>query len=99
MANRKIVWSHKAKIKLFHILEFYKQRNQSTDYSKKLYKKFVKELALLIKQPEIGIVTDDITIRGLIVGEFILFYEATSDLIIVHTIWDCRQNPDDLKLK
>jgi hypothetical protein len=99
MVKRKIVWSHTANIKLFAILEFYAERNKSTSYSKKLYKKFTKELSLLIKQPEIGVKTELDSIRGLIVDDFILFYEVTSELIVVHTLWDCRQNPDDLRIK
>ncbi len=43
MVKRKIVWSHRAKIKLFEILDFYTERNKSDTYSKKLYKKFKKE--------------------------------------------------------
>ena len=99
MAKRKIVWSHRANIKLFEILDFYAERNKSTTYSKKLYKKFKKELLLLLKQPEIGTKTDIESVRGLIVEEYVLFYEATPNMIIVHTVWDCRQNPDDLIIK
>lgn len=99
MVKRKVVWSHRANIKLFEILDFYAERNKSDAYSKKLYKKFKKELSLLIKQPEIGTKTDLKSVRGLIVDEFILFYEVTTEMIIVHTVWDCRQNPDDLRIK
>jgi len=99
MAKNRIIWSHKAKIKLFIILDFYTERNKSKTYSKKLYKKFTKELSLLIKQPEIGIKTDIESVRGLIVEDFILFYEISPENIIVHTVWDCRQNPNDLNLK
>ncbi|MFO7969390.1 MAG: type II toxin-antitoxin system RelE/ParE family toxin [Candidatus Izemoplasmatales bacterium] len=99
MAKRKVVWSHKANIKLFEIMDFYAKRNRSTAYSKKLYKKFKKEASLLVKQPEIGIKTDLDSIRGLIVNEYILFYEATPNMIIIHTVWDCNQNPDDLIIK
>ncbi len=99
MVKRKIVWSHRASIKLFEILNFYAERNKSDAYSKKLYKKFKNELSLLIKQPEIGTKTDIESVRGLIVEEFILFYEVKTDMIIVHTVWDCKQNPDDLRIK
>ncbi|HPF94434.1 MAG TPA: type II toxin-antitoxin system RelE/ParE family toxin [Tenuifilaceae bacterium] len=99
MVKRKIIWSNKAKVKLFEILEFYTKRNKSTAYSKKLYKKFSKELVLLNKQPEIGIKTDLERVRGLIVEEYILFYEIYPDMIVVHTVWDCRQNPDSLRIK
>ncbi len=99
MAKRKIVWSHKANIKLFEILEFYNERNKSKEYSKKLYKKFTKELTLLIKYPDIGVKTEMESVRGLIVDGYILFYEITPDKIIVHTLWACWQDPNDLKIE
>ncbi len=99
MAKRTIVWSHKANIRLFQILNFYADRNKSTAYSKKLYLKFNKNLSLVIKYPEMGIKTDFESVRGLIVDDFILFYEATPERIIVHTVWDCRQNPENLSIK
>lgn len=98
MAKYKIVWSHRAKISLFAILDFYTERNKSTAYSQKLYIKFKKELSLLIKQPDIGIQTEIETVRGLIVAEFILYYEASAEKIYVHLVWDCRQNPESLKI-
>jgi len=98
MAKRKIIWSQNANIKLFQILEFYTIRNGTKTYSIKLYNKFKKNLAILRSQPEIGFITDFDTIRGLIVEDFILFYESTNDLIIIHTVWDCRQNPEDLSI-
>jgi hypothetical protein len=99
MVKRKIVWSNRANIGLFKILGFYTERNKSAAYSKKLYKKFIKELSLLKKQPELGVKTDIDNIRGLIVEEFILYYEIYPEMIVVHTVWDCRQNPDYLKIK
>jgi len=99
MEKRKIIWSQRATIKLFEILDFYTNRNKSKSYSTKLYKKFTKELNLLRKQPDLGRTTDDESVRGLIIEEFILFYEITEDRIIVHTVWDCRQNPEDLRIK
>ena len=99
MVRRNIVWSNRAKIKLFEILDYYTKRNESTTYSKKLYKKFSKELVLLNKQPDIGIKTGFNGIRVLIVNEYLLFYEIFPEKIVVLTIWDSRQNPDSLKIK
>ena len=99
MAKRKIVWSHRAKIKLFEILDFFAERNGNTLYSKKLFSIFSKELNLLKKQPEIGVITDLEGVRGLIVGDYILYYEITPGSIVVHTVWDVRQDPNDLKIK
>ena len=99
MAKRQIIWSHRANLKLFELLEFYNERNKSKEYAKKLYKKLVNESNLLAKLPEIGIRTEIDSVRGLIVDGFILFYEITSDKIVIHTIWDCKQNPADLKIR
>jgi plasmid stabilization system protein ParE len=99
MAKRKIVWSHRAQIKLFEVLKYYSDRNKSNKYSAKLYQKFNKELKLLHKHPDLGIRTELESVRGLIIGDYIIFYEEPSDKIIVHTLWNSRQNPGDLRLK
>lgn len=99
MVKREIVLSQRAKIKLYDILKFFAERNQSKSYSEKLYKKFNKELKLLVKQPDLGLKTEIESVRGLIIDDYILFYEVTADKIIVLTVWDCRQNIQDLKIK
>jgi plasmid stabilization system protein ParE len=99
MGKRGIIWSENANKKLFEILEYYAQRNKSKRYSIKLYNRIRNELLLLAKQPEIGIKTEIEDVRGLIVDDYVLFYEFDRNTIIVHTLWDCRQNPEDLKIK
>lgn len=99
MGKRKIIWSYQAHKKLRDTLEFYAKRNKSKTYSIKLYNKFRNELLNLIEQPEIGIKTEIESVRGLIVEDFILFYEIDNERIIVHTLWNSRQNPDELKIK
>jgi|688.fasta_scaffold753940_1 plasmid stabilization system protein ParE len=99
MGKRKVIWSVKANKKLLEILEFYAQRNRSKTHSIKLYNKLRNELLILTKHPEIGIKTEIESIRGLIVEDYLLFYEFDNGRIIVHSLWDCRQNPDDLNIK
>ncbi|HUH72959.1 MAG TPA: type II toxin-antitoxin system RelE/ParE family toxin [Chitinophagales bacterium] len=98
MAQRKIIWSHRSNIRLYQILDFYSNRNKSTNYSTKLYRLFNHQLSLLINHPSMGIQSEEENIRGLIVNNFILFYEITTENIIIHTVWDCNQNPNDLKI-
>jgi len=98
MAKRKIVWSHRARIKLIEILTYFADRNKSKIYSERLYKRINKELKLLVKQPDLGIKTEIDSVRGLIIGDYILFYEIIADKIIIHTLWDSKQNPQDLKI-
>jgi plasmid stabilization system protein ParE len=99
MAKRKIVWSNRAKIRLYTILDFYIVRNKSKVYSIKLQKLISKEVNLLLKQPDLGLKTSEDSIRGLIIENYIVYYEISGDKIIIHTIWDSRQNPDDKIIK
>jgi plasmid stabilization system protein ParE len=99
MAKRKIVWSNRAKIRLYGILDFYIIRNKSKTYSNKLQRLINKEVRLLIKHPDLGLKTTEDTTRGLIIGDYIVYYEITEDKIIIHTIWDSRQNPDNKIIK
>jgi toxin YoeB len=99
MAKRKIVWSDRAKKRLYEILEFYIARNKSKEYSIKLYKLINKEVKLLVKYPELGLKTSDESIRGLIIQDYNIYYEIAQDRIIIHTVWDSRQNPGIKKIK
>ena len=99
MAQREIIWSHRARIKLYSILEFYAGRNKTKIYSAKLYARFNKEIKLLAKHPNLGIKTEIESVRGLIVDEYIIYYEQQDNSIIIHTIWDSRQDPDTLIVK
>jgi plasmid stabilization system protein ParE len=99
MDKRKIVWSNRAKIRLFAILDFYIVRNNSKIYSIKLQKLISKEVNLLLKQPDLGLKTSEDTTRGLIIENYIVYCEITDDKIIIHTIWDSRQNPDNKIIK
>jgi toxin YoeB len=99
MAKRKIVWSNNAKKRLYGILEFYIERNKSKSYSIKLYKLLNKEVKLILKYPDLGLKTSEESVRGLIIDTYIIYYEVTDDKIIIHTIWDCRQDPDSKIIK
>lgn len=99
MAKRKIVWSHRARIRLYAILEFYAERNKSKSYSAKLYAKFIKQINLLNKYSNLGMKTEIEAVRGLIVDDYIIYYVISNEIIVIHTIWDSRQNPDSLNVK
>ncbi|MCK4921469.1 MAG: type II toxin-antitoxin system RelE/ParE family toxin [Bacteroidales bacterium] len=89
MAKRKIIWSNRANDKLIKILEFYNKRNQSRSYSNKLFKLITKNVKHLQSQPYLGLKSSLKPFRGLIINDF----------IIIHTLWDCRQNPDSLIIR
>ena len=94
MANRKIIWSSRAKIDQFKILEYYYKRNGNKLYSQKLYKRFRNATKLLIKYPEIGVQTDILSVRNLIEGNYVIFYKFNENIIEIITIWDSRQDSE-----
>lgn len=97
MGKRKIKWTRKAQIKFFQILDYYAERNKSKTYSTKLYKKITGQVKLLEDQPELGRITDRESIRGLIIDRYIVFYEIQTEIILIHIVWDGRQNPKKLQ--
>ena len=98
MAKREVIWTTVSEIQLQEILEFFVKRNKSSQYSRKLYRKIKSELKTAAKNPEIGIRTKLDHIRGLIIEDYIIFYEIFEDKILVLKVWDCRQNPDILNI-
>ena len=98
MVRQRVIWSSRAKLDLFEILDFYYKRNGSKTYSFKLNSSFRQAIKLLEKYPQIGIQTDIPAIRVLIEANFAIFYEIKSELIEISGIWDCRQSPESFKL-
>ena len=86
MAKRKIIWSPRAKLDLFEILDFFYNRNGTKTYSKKLNPTVRKSLKLLEKHSDISVQTDVQNVRNLIVGDYSIFYEIKSDSIEIITM-------------
>jgi len=98
MAKREVIWTKVSEIQLQEILEFFIKRNKSSQYSRKLYRKIKAELKTAAKNPEIGVRTKLDLIRGLIIEEYIIFYEIFEDKILILKVWDCGQNTDILNI-
>ncbi|MCD4773327.1 MAG: type II toxin-antitoxin system RelE/ParE family toxin [Bacteroidales bacterium] len=94
---KQLIWSKKAQHNRKRIFEYWNKHNKSTTYSKKLNGLIKESLRLICKYPLIGKKTDIENIRIKILKTYLIIYEITRKNIIVLSIWDCRQNPDDLK--
>lgn len=80
-------------------MEFWVEHNKSATYSKKLQKLFKEKLKLLKTNPYIGRKTDlGDHIRIKRISNYLIFYEIQSEIITVLTIWDSRQDPEDLEV-
>ncbi len=95
MAGIKVEWSAEAKSDIKDILDFYIKRNGNAIYSKKLYSRINKSIALLAKKPFLGKQTEEVPVRALITGDYHILYEVFDKLILIIMIWDCRRAPED----
>ena len=96
MAKKRIVWAKEAKADFKATLQFYTERNGSSDYSRKLADEI---LALIDKLPAnnfLGRETSAHNVRLLVKGMYSIFYELKENEIVILMVWDGRRNPDEL---
>ena len=94
---KQVVWSPRAQKGRKEILEYWRLRNKSNTYSKKLNQLFKESVKIITDFPQIGKSTDDTNTRLKIVRDYLIIYEETETQIFILTIWDSRQDPDKLK--
>jgi addiction module RelE/StbE family toxin len=92
--DRRIVWTIGAQEERKRILNYWKVRNASNNYSKKLNSLFNEVLKLIKNNPFIGKKTKIEYVRAKIVRDYILFYMITKSEIIVLSVWDTRQQSE-----
>jgi plasmid stabilization system protein ParE len=96
---RKVVWSQRAQTDRIEILGYWNDRNRSVSYARKLIALFVIAISQLASYPEVGKPTDLEGVRIKRVRDYLIFYEASNEEILVLTIWDRRRNPRNLGLR
>ena len=94
---KQIVWSRRAQRDRKEILEYWRVRNKSNTYSKKLNRLFKESIKIITDFSEIGKPTDQANTRIKIVKDYLIIYEETETQILILTIWDSRQDPGKLK--
>lgn len=95
MVKYKVAWSIEARLDLLDILEFYFQRNGDAIYSRKLNSKINKSIKLAIKNPLLGLQTDNDSVRAIVTGDYQIIYEIIEKTILIVMVWDCRRNPEN----
>ncbi len=94
---KQVIWSLRAQNDKKEILDYWRLRNKSNAYSKKLNELFKESIKIILDFPQIGKVTDDTRARIKLVRDYLVIYEETESKIFILTIWDSRQDPDELK--
>ncbi|MGV3527888.1 MAG: type II toxin-antitoxin system RelE/ParE family toxin [Flavisolibacter sp.] len=90
---RQIVWSQRAQNDRKQILIYWKNRNQSSAYSRKLNALFRSTARLISQHPGIGRPTTITGVRVKLIRDYLLFYEVSGDTIVILSIWDNRMDP------
>jgi addiction module RelE/StbE family toxin len=93
---KQVVWSLRAQDDRKNILSYWRQRNKSNTYSKKLNLLFKEAVNTIRDFPKIGKLTDDRNTRIKVVRDYLIIYEETETTIYILTVWDGRQDPAEL---
>ena len=93
---KQVVWSLRAQDDRKNILSYWRQRNKSNTYSKKLNLLFKEAVNTIRDFPKIGKLTDDRNTRIKVVRDYLIIYEETETTIFILTVWDGRQDPAKL---
>ncbi|TVR37768.1 MAG: type II toxin-antitoxin system RelE/ParE family toxin [Cryomorphaceae bacterium] len=95
MAQNEVVWSSRARLELYEMLNFYFERNGTIEYSQKLFEQIKASAELLGRHPNLGGKTDKENVRALVTVDYEIIYEVFDTHVLIVLIWDCRRNPDD----
>lgn len=93
---KQVIWSLRAQEDRKNILNYWRQRNGSITYSKKLNYLFKEAVPIIKDFPQVGKLTDQKNVRMKIVRDYFIIYEDTGTTIYILTIWDSRQDPKKL---
>ena len=94
---KKVVWTITAKNQRREILEYWVKRNGNKSYSRRISAKIRNRIKYLAEFNYLGKPTDFKDNRVTAAGHFSIFYKILEDRIIITSIWDNRQDPDDLQ--
>jgi len=94
---KQVVWSFRAQSERKQILDYWRQRNKSNLYSKKLNALFKESIKIIKDFPQVGKLTNVPNTRIKVVKDYLIIYEETETQIFILTIWDSRQDPERLK--
>lgn len=92
---RQIIWTERAQKERIEILTFWNNHNKSSIYSKKLNELIKESLKLICRHPFLGKPTNKENVRVKILKDYLIIYEITLNEIVVLSIWDSRQNPEE----
>jgi toxin YoeB len=97
MERKKVVWTRKAEIQLFSVMDYYAERNQSDCYSLKLELEINDALENLDFSVSLPKKVFNQPLYYIVYNHIRAFFEIETNTIIVILIWDERRNPANLE--
>jgi hypothetical protein len=93
MGKKKVIWTKKAEIQMFAIMDYYANRNKSDSYSLKLKRAIDIKLSKIdfnVTLPKKASVKN---IFYFVCNHISVFFTIESDNLYIILIWDERRNP------
>jgi len=90
---KQVIWTHRAQEDRRKILAYWRYRNKSVTYSRKLNQLFKQVIKIISEFPRIGKLTNDKNARIKVVKDYLIIYQESKTTIYILTIWDSRQDP------
>lgn len=96
----RIVWTEQAQEDLEKIYQFWRPKNEA--YAARLYNSLLDEADVLLMFPKGGGEERLLSHRAerfrswVVKAHYKLIYTIEKADIVIHAVWDCRQNPADL---
>ena len=94
----KVVWAPIANKQMCLILAYWKERNGSDVFPKKLYNKINAHIKVISTFPLSGKLVFSDNVRKIILGDFSIIYSVKNDTITILYFWDNRQEPQQFKI-
>ena len=94
---KRVIWTLSAKQEKKEILTYWRKRNKSNAYPKKLNKLLKLAIQSLATSTFPRNNTDDENVSVKIVKDYMIFFEEDVSNIYILCLWDCRQDPNQLK--
>ncbi len=97
MAGR-VIWSRNALEDKIRILDYWKKRTGSNNYSVKLNLSLMDAVKILKGFPRLGRNMPDSDIQFIVKDYYQIFYRFAHDDVRILHMWDSRRNPDCLEI-
>ncbi|MCC8361077.1 type II toxin-antitoxin system RelE/ParE family toxin [Salinimicrobium sediminilitoris] len=96
MDEIEILWTFTAKAQRDEVFQYWNERNENTNYSRKLNLAIRERLEILRSNPEVGKPTSFPYSRVLILRHYSIIYKINLPKIFITGFWDNRKDPAKL---